>query len=210
MLGHLFDFVALMLPLSFASVVFGQYISPKLVVLFAVVGTALLWPTARRGRLAVAPSEGLSSMVARLGLAPVVTLIIVSIVQMGRFGMPSESIDGNPVRSDGTLSPERCLRVLCLMRLVNPRAEIRVAAGREGHLRGLQALALWPANSLFVDGYLTTRGDALADTYRMIRDAGFEVDGNPLSDGTQVDETGGFRLAGQDGEILRPEIRRNP
>jgi biotin synthase len=119
-------------------------------------------------------------------------------------------IDGNPVLSDGSLSPERCLRVLCLMRLVNPRAEIRVAAGREGHLRGLQALALWPANSLFVDGYLTTRGDALADTYRMIRDAGFEVDGNPLSDGTRVEATGGFRLAGQDGEILRPEIRRNP
>ncbi len=93
LLGHLFDFVALALPLSLASVLFGQVISPKLVVLFALVGTALLWPTARRGRLAVAPSEGLSSMIARLGLAPVVTLIIVSIIQMGRFGVPSESID---------------------------------------------------------------------------------------------------------------------
>jgi biotin synthase len=120
-------------------------------------------------------------------------------------------IDGNPVVSDGSLSPERCLRVLCLMRLVNPRAEIRVAAGREGHLRGLQALALWPANSLFVDGYLTTRGDALADTYRMIRDAGFEVDGNPLSDGAfALADEPGFRLTGGDGEILRPDVRRSP
>jgi biotin synthase len=83
-------------------------------------------------------------------------------------------IDGNPVRSDGSLTPERCLRALCLMRLVNPRAEIRAAGGREGHLRGMEALALWPANSLFVEGYLTTRGDSLADTYRMIREAGFE------------------------------------
>ena len=90
-------------------------------------------------------------------------------------------IEGNPVVSDGSLTPERCLRALALMRLVNPRAEIRVAGGREGHLRALGALALWPANSLFVEGYLTTRGDAVNDTYRMIRDAGFEIEGNPLS-----------------------------
>jgi len=120
-------------------------------------------------------------------------------------------IAGNPVLSDGSLDPERCLRVLALMRLVNPRAEIRIAAGREGHLRALGALALWPANSLFVDGYLTTRGDAVAETYRMIRDAGFEVDGNPLSDAEGIAEealAGGFRLAGRDGEILRPEVVR--
>ena len=97
------------------------------------------------------------------------------------------------------------------MRLVNPRAEIRVAAGREGHLRGLAPLALWPANSLFVEGYLTTRGDAVAETYRMIRDAGFEVDGNPLSrslaESRRERGAGGFRLSGGDGEILRPESR---
>jgi biotin synthase len=117
-------------------------------------------------------------------------------------------IEGNPVRSDGSLSPERCLRALCLMRLVNPRAEIRVAGGREGHLRSLEPLCLWPANSLFVEGYLTTRGDGIADTYRMIRDAGFEVDGNPLSDGRAfLSEPAGFRLRGAP-EILKPEIAR--
>ena len=120
-------------------------------------------------------------------------------------------IEGNPVLSDGSLSPERCLRALALMRLVNPRAEIRVAAGREGHLRALGPLALWPANSLFIEGYLTTRGDALDETYRMIRDAGFEVEGNALS--AELGVTGGasreaFRLAGSDGEILRPELVR--
>jgi biotin synthase len=118
-------------------------------------------------------------------------------------------IEGNPVRSDGSLTPERCLRALCLMRLVNPRAEIRVAGGREGHLRGFEPLCLWPANSLFVEGYLTTRGDSVADTYRMIRDAGFEIDGNALSDGSAfLSEPPGFRLRGQGGEILKPEIAR--
>jgi biotin synthase len=117
-------------------------------------------------------------------------------------------IEGNPVVDDGSLSPERCLRALCMMRLVNPRAEIRVAGGREGHLRSLEALALWPANSLFVEGYLTTRGDAVRDTYRMIREAGFEVEGNALSDEQGIRERKeGFRLAGTDGDILKPEIR---
>jgi biotin synthase len=88
-----------------------------------------------------------------------------------------------------------------------------VAAGREGHLRALQPLALWPANSLFVEGYLTTRGDAVAETYRMIREAGFEVDGNPLWESLGSPQGGseqgeGFRLAGDEGGILRPELRR--
>ena len=115
-------------------------------------------------------------------------------------------IEGNRVLSDGTLTPERCLRTLAMLRLVNPRAEIRVAGGREGHLRALGPLALWPANSLFVEGYLTTRGDPVGDTYRMIRDAGFEVEGNPLYDEMNQTSTG-FRLTGGDGEILKPEIR---
>jgi biotin synthase len=126
-------------------------------------------------------------------------------------------IEGNPLGSDGSLTPERCLRALCMMRLVNPRAEIRVAGGREGHLRSLQALALWPANSLFVEGYLTTRGDAVDETYRMIRDAGFEVEGNAASraaggeaarDPVRAAGRDGFRLAGRDGDILRPEVVR--
>ena len=116
-------------------------------------------------------------------------------------------IDGNPVVSDGSLTPERCLRALALMRLVNPRAEVRVAGGREGHLRALVPLALWPANSLFVEGYLTTRGDAVDATYRMIRDAGFEVEGNPAW-ATDEEPVGGFQLVGGDGELLRPEVRR--
>ncbi|MCP5070052.1 MAG: biotin synthase BioB [bacterium] len=119
-------------------------------------------------------------------------------------------IEGNPVTDDGSLTPERCLRALAMVRLVNPAAEVRVAGGREGNIRSLGSLALWPANSLFVDGYLTTRGDNESDTYRMIRDAGFEIDGNPSYDALQADSRadGEFRLRGGDGEILKPEIAR--
>jgi biotin synthase len=117
-------------------------------------------------------------------------------------------IEGNPVQSDGSLSPERCLRVLCLMRLVNPRAEIRIAGGREGNLRGLQSLGLYPANSLFVGGYLTTRGDPMQETIAMIEDAGFvvaEIEGARAGARTQHDRSR-FRLTGADS-ILKPEVR---
>jgi len=114
-------------------------------------------------------------------------------------------IDGNQVTHDGSLTPERCLRALCVMRLVNPRAEIRVAGGREGNLRSLQPLALYPANSLFVEGYLTTRGDGTDETYRMIRDAGFEVEGNPLYDAAGA-QPGEFRIPGGGDQLLKQEI----
>jgi biotin synthase len=116
-------------------------------------------------------------------------------------------IDGNPVYDDGTLTPERALRALAMFRLANPKAEIRVAGGREGHLRALEPLALYPANSLFVEGYLTTVGKPATDTYRMIRDAGFVVE---RADGTVADwqELGlddAFRVAGS-AEIMKPEV----
>jgi biotin synthase len=86
-------------------------------------------------------------------------------------------IDGNPVNAprheERALSPGFALRVLCLFRLMLPAAEVRVAAGREHHLRDLQALALWPASSLFMEGYLLTQGQEASDTLRMILDAGF-------------------------------------
>ena len=114
-------------------------------------------------------------------------------------------IEGNQVTDDGSLTPERCLRALCLMRLVNPRAEIRVAAGREGHLRSLEALSLYPANSLFVDGYLTTRGDAIADTYRMIDEAGFEVAGNPQWRRDEQEKGTHYRVPAGGG-LLKPDV----
>lgn len=87
-------------------------------------------------------------------------------------------IEGNrvrePVSGGQPLTPSYVVRVLSMMRLVNPRAEIRIAAGREAHLRSLQPLALWPANSLFMEGYLLTEGAGVDQTLRMIVEAGFE------------------------------------
>jgi biotin synthase len=86
-------------------------------------------------------------------------------------------IDGTPLQDRRELSPGRCLRALCLFRLTNPRAEIRVAGGRELNLGWFQPLALFAANSIFVEGYLTTPGQGSASAHQMIREMGFEVEG---------------------------------
>lgn len=86
-------------------------------------------------------------------------------------------IEGNQLTKpkNQTLTPEFCLRVLCLFRFLNPKTELRVAAGREIHLRNMEVMALYPANSLFLDGYLNTKGANRARVLQMIKDAGFTI-----------------------------------
>lgn len=54
---------------------------------------------------------------------------------------------------------------------------MRLAGGREVHLRSMQPLALNLANSIFLGDYLTTEGQSGQSDLDMIKDAGFEVEG---------------------------------
>jgi biotin synthase len=92
-------------------------------------------------------------------------------------------IGGTPLDGLRTLDPRRCLRVLCLFRFLLPSQEIRIAGGREVHLRSLQPLGLYPANSIFIGDYLTTPGQAAHADFDMIREAGFVLEG---ADGQSV------------------------
>ncbi len=85
-------------------------------------------------------------------------------------------IPGTPFEKLQELNPRRCLRVLCLFRFLLPQREIRIAGGREVHLRSLQPLGLYPANSIFIGDYLTTPGQAANSDWDMIRDAGFVLE----------------------------------
>ncbi|MFC1510647.1 biotin synthase BioB, partial [Candidatus Omnitrophota bacterium] len=85
-------------------------------------------------------------------------------------------IEGTGVEKPQNLTPEFCLRVLCLFRLLNPKAEIRVAAGREIYLRRMEVLAFYAANSLFLGGYLNTHGSETIQTLQMLKDAGFTIE----------------------------------
>lgn len=78
-----------------------------------------------------------------------------------------------PLADGDRLSPHDALRALAMMRLVNPSRDIRVAGGREVTLGWMQPLALLAANSMFVNGYLTTPGAGWEADLRMIEAAGF-------------------------------------
>ena len=90
------------------------------------------------------------------------------------FLMPFE---GTPLAGHMELSPARCLRVLAMFRFVFPDVEVRIAGGREMHLRSLQPLGLHIANSIFLGDYLTSEGAPGAADLAMIADAGFVVEG---------------------------------
>jgi biotin synthase len=85
-------------------------------------------------------------------------------------------VAGTPLEHCDHLTPQRCLKVLCLFRFLHPRTEIRIAGGREHNLRSLQPLALYPADSVFVNGYLTTPGAPAPEVWGMIQDLGFTIE----------------------------------
>lgn len=127
------------------------------------------------------------------------------------FYMP---IKGTKLDFEPNLTPDKCLKILALFRFINPTAEIRAAAGREIHLRDLEVLAFYAADSLFLDGYLNTKGSARQKTLKMLQDAGFklksEIDLNELLNGeTEKLSTGtntSDNLIMKNLSDLRPEI----
>lgn len=95
--------------------------------------------------------------------------------------------DGTPLKGNDVLTANQCLRILSMVRLVNPSTEVRVSAGREIHFRHMQALSLYVANSLFLGDYLTSEGQAGNEDINMIYEAGFVVEriedvNNPVSE----------------------------
>ena len=85
------------------------------------------------------------------------------------------SIEGTPLGNSLGADADFGLKVLCLMRLLNPDKEVRASAGRE-KLGARQVLALYAANSIFVDGYLTTPGESHDEVKQWIEAAGFEIE----------------------------------
>ena len=120
-----------------------------------------------------------------VGMGESVADIIEVVLKLRELNTPSIPVnfyiplEGAPLKEKvdpfHALTPEYCLRILCLVRLLNPTAEIRMAAGRELHLRGMQGMGLYPANSLFMEGYLNTTGTSIPQTFQMIKDGGFDI-----------------------------------
>ena len=98
--------------------------------------------------------------------------------RLGVTSIPINFLDprpGTPLGDQARQDPKKCLKVLCMVRLVNPSRDIRCAGGREVVLRSLQPLVLYPCNSIFTNGYLTTGGNSEDADAKMIREMGFEI-----------------------------------
>lgn len=92
--------------------------------------------------------------------------------------------DGTPMEGQWNLTPTQCVKIVTMARFVCPDREIRLAGGREIHLRSLQAIALHLANSIFLGDYLTAEGQAAEEDLALIRDNGFTIighEGTPAS-----------------------------
>lgn len=87
----------------------------------------------------------------------------------------SMPFDGTPYETTWDLEPARCVKILAMARFVCPGREVRIAGGREMHLRSPQGLALHIANSSFLGDCPTSEGQAAEADLELIRDNGFVV-----------------------------------
>lgn len=105
--------------------------------------------------------------------------LALAVRDVGADSIPVNFLDpraGTRLQGRPRLAPADCLRALAMFRFANPDREIRAAGGREACLGALQALALFPANSIFTNGYLTTKGQGHPADLAMIKAAGFTVE----------------------------------
>src|ERR1039458_9966133 len=104
---------------------------------------------------------------------------------LGTREIPCNFLDpraGTPLGGETPLRPLDALRCTAMMRLVNPRAVVRYAGGRELVLRDLQAYGMLAgANGLIVGNYLTTLGRSAELDIAMLADLGMPVASRPLT-----------------------------
>ena len=112
--------------------------------------------------------------------------LALSLRELGVTSVPLNfliPIPGTKFADIKQLTPQQCLRILCLFRFLLPAQEIRIAGGREVHLRSLQPLGLYVANSIFVGDYLTTPGQSATQDWETIADLGFVLE---AADGSAI------------------------
>jgi biotin synthase len=90
-------------------------------------------------------------------------------------------IPGTPLGDKHDLTPLKCLKIIALFRLFNPKSEIRLCGGRELNLKDYHDVAFEVANCLMVGGYLTRAGREPGKDEEMARRLGRELIKNGAS-----------------------------
>lgn len=85
-------------------------------------------------------------------------------------------IPGTLLENADNLTPQDCMRILAVARLMMPETSIRVCGGRERNMRSFQSWIFNAgADSFMTGGYLVTPGRTPEEDARMVADAGLEL-----------------------------------
>ncbi len=168
----------------------------------------------RKATLMAAKSNQLeicSGMIVGLGEEPKDVIEVAKTLRdMGSKSIPINffiPIEGAVLQDTQSLTPDYALRVLCMFRFLNPESELRMAAGRELHLRSMQVMGLYPASSLFMDGYLNTKGTNTLQTLTMIQDAGFKIRASKELDEVLANlESAPTATMDEAGQVIRKQL----
>ena len=83
---------------------------------------------------------------------------------------------GTPIQNSPCLNPMEIIKMIAIWRFIIPKTILKIAGGREIHLRDTEELALKAgANGIITGGYLTTTGNHSDKDISMIRKVGLEV-----------------------------------
>ncbi|MBN1472188.1 MAG: biotin synthase BioB [Syntrophaceae bacterium] len=80
-------------------------------------------------------------------------------------------IDGTSLAGMSPLSVGEVLKTIAIFRIALPDKTIRLAAGRESHLRDFQGMAFMSgANAMMIGGYLTKRGRPVEEDKKLVEE----------------------------------------
>ena len=83
---------------------------------------------------------------------------------------------GTPLANLQPLKPTDAIKTIAVWRFIMPNTILKIAGGRELHLKDKERLALKAgANGIITGGYLTTRGNNIEKDMTMIREVGLKV-----------------------------------
>jgi biotin synthase len=74
------------------------------------------------------------------------------------------------------MEPTDAIKTIAVWRFIMPKTILKIAGGRELHLKDKERLALKAgANGIITGGYLTTRGNNIEKDMTMIKEIGLKV-----------------------------------
>ena len=104
--------------------------------------------------------------------------MFLDIREMGILSVPVNfltPIEGTPYAQAEVLSHEEMLQILALVRFLNPKASVRLAAGRGAMPDFGRKAFLSGANSAITGDMLTTTGTGIADDCAMLKELGYQI-----------------------------------